>query len=1747
LSILPLYVSGYENGVGLFGYSTGIISNIGLTDLFVGAYGVSPGGAYVGGLVGYLLSGTVSNSYTMGYVQGGFSVEGDYVGGLVGYNDGGEISSSYTAGTVTGSNQIGGLVGGNNGGSINKSYATESISAAGIEVGGLVGSSWNSGVIDNSYSIGSVYSIGGPVGGLVGDNQGTIMNSFSAGTVDGNTIGGLIGYQEGALALAINSFWDVQTSSQAVMCGVGSCDDSYGKTTAQMNSIYNFNSFSGANWDIQGGEPDLNSGYPYLFMSGSSPTWLIPAINDGKLYDCGTITESGVYTLQNDVSSTGTCFTVTADDVVLDGNSWVLTYNTNNSLTGTGIYIPSSQDNITIKDFSGINDGSFAGDDGIHADYSLTNSYISNNQINVDNLGIYLNNYGGSSENTTIINNIIDSGFIGIALTASSSNIIGNSIISYDRGIDFHSGSLSSNNVISGNSIESQYYSGIFFSVPSSNNIINGSNTINAGTMGCLDNNYYCSGIVYSDTSTNDTIDGNKIDADMDQANGVYYYSGSTNNVIRGNQINASMNGGYGIDYKSVSSYDTLESNTINSNNGMRGPSLSHGILTGNNISSSYYGFVFVRSYNNTLIDNIIIATGLGLSFGNSSYDTLIGNDVYIAAVTPSDGGAINIRLASNDVLSGNTITSEDHSGIVLGGFSGNNIINGSNIISAGTTACSDMIYYCSGIVYTSTSTNDTIDGNTIDTIYSAEGKDLWISSGKATNLTIRDQVITDYNIVGLSNISFIDSNYGSIKLFNMNGTGTNFIGNSTSDIQIGNNSAYVNSSQAGLNKSANITFYNLPTRYNPYIKGINESANGTCTSCYIFSSAYPNTIFNVTSWTPYNNYSIRDRIAFLNLSYSPNTTDGIDPGINITVNLTVPESPDFSISNVLLQLFNGTDWVNYSSDNLTNGEYGIIFPLADDEIEYNYTFNVWANNSDLEESQSSNMTFNATWDCSFIIMDSYGNLSDGDLGTVGGFNTQRPLGNITINNTGDANYSDGCSIKFGRDSSANEWYTNYAYGLNFSRNYSFYILSSDFPGELRGLRYYNESNSITSVTLGPKENVIVDVEGIFPNIEGVLTEYPYFSIFANKTDTVDGETNKTIHAKMVVTPGAYLESVITTPVGDSLQIPLAVGNYSFIAYVRDIVAGADNPNNTAYDVSLNWTLPEEVQNRSSSENFTFFNSTLNDTSFQYVNFTLQLNVTNLASMTTGTQTVYTYAKGYENSTGSLLPISQGIVSDSVILNFTCVEESDGICVASCRPLTSYFRGVYFNSSDSDCGYCGDGISANSPGETCETCPEDVGTCPVASNGGAGGGGGGGGAGGSFAKSETTFELVRGENQYFDLVLENKLASPKKNITITIKGNNSQYVTPQPSTVSYLDANSKETIKFRINAPSYFSSGKYLLEITFAGNVLGNTSTKFTEVRYVTLTILEMPRKEADGYVNASLETLSKMNSSGFILDEVNALLASMNSNYGSLNFNSLKEGAAKIEEIYTAATEYLKLKVEMNQSILESERNGVSVAETKKLFYLAEILFNRGDYVAAYAKLKEAKSSYLLETKGEFKILYAIKNNPGEFLAIVLSISAVGVGSGYFFRFKMLKRKLRMLAEEEVLLLQLMRVVQRDCFEGDKMSMEEYNEAMYQYEARLSSIIQEKVTAETTIANLMRVGGKKKALSQEKDRLITLVKQIQEDYLNRGKIDTRVYENMLKTYASRLNKIEEELVFMEAQEQIRKVNGFWKNLFSKN
>ena len=163
--------------LGLFGFSTDIVRNLGLTGVEV-----------TGGELG---------------------VELVLTAGLVGFNRG-VIRGSYVGGRVSGTDNVGGLVGINHQeGVIRGSFSTTHVSG-GDDVGGLVGD--NRGEIAASYATGRVSGVS-DVGGLVGNNKSTaeIRASYPTGRVSGVfEVDGLVGLDEGGDLIA--SYWDTQTS-----------------------------------------------------------------------------------------------------------------------------------------------------------------------------------------------------------------------------------------------------------------------------------------------------------------------------------------------------------------------------------------------------------------------------------------------------------------------------------------------------------------------------------------------------------------------------------------------------------------------------------------------------------------------------------------------------------------------------------------------------------------------------------------------------------------------------------------------------------------------------------------------------------------------------------------------------------------------------------------------------------------------------------------------------------------------------------------------------------------------------------------------------------------------------------------------------------------------------------------------------------------------------------------------------------------------------------------------------------------------------------------------------------------------------------------------------------------------------------------------------------------------------------------------------------------------------------------------
>ncbi len=174
--------------VGLFGYSTGLIMNVGIESGSVSGkssvggicgtnYGGTITGCYnkadvsgtescIGGICGSMLNyGSIGKVYNTGSVSGTISV-----GGICGYKNGCSLGNCWNSGTVSGTEQVGGICGDQYGGSLGSCYNLGKVTAD-SDYGGICGYNSNNGTVDGYYLEGtSTVGCAGSIAGVITDS-----------------------------------------------------------------------------------------------------------------------------------------------------------------------------------------------------------------------------------------------------------------------------------------------------------------------------------------------------------------------------------------------------------------------------------------------------------------------------------------------------------------------------------------------------------------------------------------------------------------------------------------------------------------------------------------------------------------------------------------------------------------------------------------------------------------------------------------------------------------------------------------------------------------------------------------------------------------------------------------------------------------------------------------------------------------------------------------------------------------------------------------------------------------------------------------------------------------------------------------------------------------------------------------------------------------------------------------------------------------------------------------------------------------------------------------------------------------------------------------------------------------------------------------------------------------------------------------------------------------------------------------
>jgi hypothetical protein len=386
-------------------------------------------------------------------------------------------------------------------------------------------------------------------------------------------------------------------------------------------------------------------------------------------------TANSVFTLTGNASSSGTCFTIGANNITLDCQGYTVSYST--SALGYGVKNSAGYNFTTVKNCNFV-EGSAAGNSNHGIYYSdAYNGTVYNNTIytyRTDTYGIYVyhGKYHNVSNNTVIAagNSAYNIYLLGASNSTVNANYLyANSGSSAQYALYLYNAAVS--NMLSNNTVNTtlasvgiRLFSGTDYNKIIYNNVTTGSGNaidISGGTLVNISYNkiVHLSGStygIYFNTAGNAKTFYNDINMTGSSSVGIYLLAGS-NHDIEFNNISSSGNGAMGMYIRSNSNSNNISSNNIVTN------------------GSDNIGIRFRAGATGNVLSNLSVLTfGTGAPYPLESYDTSNNFTMYDSKVNASTGVAdFNIRASPAGTWTFTNVTKSNNNPITINWAAGQN------------------------------------------------------------------------------------------------------------------------------------------------------------------------------------------------------------------------------------------------------------------------------------------------------------------------------------------------------------------------------------------------------------------------------------------------------------------------------------------------------------------------------------------------------------------------------------------------------------------------------------------------------------------------------------------------------------------------------------------------------------------------------------------------------------------------------------------------------------------------------------------------------------------------------------------------------------------------------------------------------------------------------------------------------------------------------------------------------------------
>jgi len=503
--------------------------------------------------------------------------------------------------------------------------------------------------------------------------------------------------------------------------------------------------------------------------------------------------------------------------------------------------------------------------------------------------------------------------------------------------------------------------------------------------------------------------------------------------------------------------------------------------------------------------------------------------------------------------------------------------------------------------------------------------------------------------------------------------------------------------------------------------------------------------------------------------------------------------------------------------------------------------------------------------------------------------------------------------------------------------------------------------------------------------------------------------------------------------------------------------------------------------------------------------------------------------------------VSPGVYT--IFLNSTCSNNFSG-----CSDLESFQISVSCSNID---GVCGTGCTYLDDAD----CEQE--TITVTSGGG----------GGSGAKSPSSIviefskiiEIVRGEEELFEIEIKNSyINSTLKNLTITLEGFLSQYITIFPERINNLEPFESQNFTIKLRIPSYQGYEEFILNATISGTkVDGTVIRNYVEKQNIKLIVQEISQNESLLILTQAEEAIVLMKDRGFNTREVEKLLKNAKEKIGQSKNKEAQDLSKRIIEIKEKAFEvdYLinlvkeALRNPRKTNLLTNTITGQAVftdSSSETILNLAIAAFERGDYDLAEERAKSVQSLILLGRKGNFAFFLYLN---WHFVAMgILLFSITGIfGYRRYQKFN-ITNKIKDANRENDEIEKLMIVNQKNYYAG-KMGREDFNRISEQHKKRISQIQRLRLNLRNKRVKILKTQDVENDLLSEMKDIEQAIKEIQENYYKKRIISQKEYVFRFKLMNERIADIETErttLELLKKQKNEKETSNFFKDFLKR-